>query len=56
MCLGLYEISDLNGEEIVGSFQEKELQKTNQKELRSHMSNGKNMVIILIAGLIKKIL
>ena len=27
-----YEISDLNGEEIVGSFYEKELQKTNQKE------------------------
>ena len=29
-----YEISDLNGEEIVGSFYEKELQKTNQKEFR----------------------
>ena len=29
-----YEISDLNGEEIVGSFYEKELQKTNQKEIR----------------------
>ena len=27
-----YVISDLNGEEIVGSFHEKELQKTNQKE------------------------
>ena len=27
-----YVISDLNGEEIVGSFYEKELQKTNQKE------------------------
>ena len=27
-------ISDLNGEEIVGSFYEKELQKTNQKEFR----------------------
>ena len=27
-----YAISDLNGEEIVGSFYEKELQKTNQKE------------------------
>ena len=26
-----YVISDLNGEEIVGSFYEKELQKTNQK-------------------------
>ena len=29
-----YEINDLNGEEIVGSFYEKELQKTNQKEFR----------------------
>ena len=29
-----YVISDLNEEEIVGSFYEKELQKTNQKELR----------------------
>ena len=29
-----YEISDLNGEEIVGSFYEKELQKTNQDEFR----------------------
>ena len=30
-----YIISDLNGEEIVGSFYEKELQKTNQKEFRN---------------------
>ena len=29
-----YIISDLNGEEIVGSFYEKELQKTNQKEFK----------------------
>ena len=29
-----YVISDLNEEEIVGSFYKKELQKTNQKELR----------------------
>ena len=29
------EISDLNGEETVGSFYEKELQKTNQKEFRT---------------------
>ena len=29
-----YVISDLNGEPITGSFYEKELQKTNQKELR----------------------
>ena len=29
-----YVISDLNDEEIIGSFYEKELQKTNQKEFR----------------------
>ena len=29
-----YVVSDLNGEEIIGSFYEKELQKTNQKEFR----------------------
>ena len=29
-----YVISDLNGEEIIGSFYEKELQKTNKKEFR----------------------
>ena len=29
-----YVISDLNNEEIIGSFYEKELQKTNQKEFR----------------------
>ena len=29
-----YVISDLNGEKIVGTFYEKELQKTNQKEFR----------------------
>ena len=29
-----YEISDLNGEEIVGSFYEKGVQKTDQKEFR----------------------
>ena len=29
-----YVISDLNDEEVVGSFHEKELQKTNQKEFR----------------------
>ena len=28
-------INDLNGEEIVGTFYKKELQKTNQKELRN---------------------
>ena len=30
----IYDISDLNGEEITESFFEKELQKTNQKEFR----------------------
>ena len=29
-----YVINDLNGEEITGTFYEKELQKTNQEELR----------------------
>ena len=29
-----YVINDLNGEEIIGIFYEKELQKTNQKEFR----------------------
>ena len=29
-----YTITDLNGEQIIGSFYEKELQKTNQKEFR----------------------
>ena len=29
-----YVINDLNGEEIIGTFHEKELQKTNQKEFR----------------------
>ena len=55
-----YVINDLNGEEIVGTFYEKELQKTNQKELRiekvikrkgdKFMLNGKNTIIRLIAG------
>ena len=30
----IYAISDLNGEEITGTFYEKELQKTNRKEFR----------------------
>ena len=59
-----YVINDLNGEEIIGKFYEKDLQKTNQEEFRiqkvtekketSYMSNGKDMIIHLIAGLIKK--
>ena len=51
-------INDLNGEEIIRTFHEKELQKTNQQEFRvekvikekviNYMSNGKIMVVHLI--------
>ena len=34
-----YVINDLNGEEIIGTFYEKELQQTNQKEFRIEKSN-----------------
>ena len=61
-----YVINDLNGEEIIGTFYGKELQKTNQEELGiekvikrkvdTYMSNGKGMIIHLIAGLIKMVL
>ena len=37
-----YNISDLNGEEIMGSFYEKELQKTDQKEFRIEKVIKKN--------------
>ena len=57
-----YLIIDLNGEEIIGSFYEKELKKT-KKEFRiekgketNYMSNGKDITTHLIAGLIKRIL
>ena len=60
-----YTINDSNGEKVIGTFYEKELQKTNQKEFRiekvlkknmiSCMLNGKGMIIHLIVGLIKKI-
>ena len=59
-----YAMSDLNGEEIIGIFYEKELQKSSQKEFRiekvlkkkviNYMSKGK-VIIHLIVGLIKKI-
>ena len=59
-----YVIDDFNGEQIIGTFYEKEFQKTNQQEFRiekvikkketSYMSNGKGMTVHLIAGLIKK--
>ena len=61
-----YVISDLNGEEIMGSFYEKELQKTHQKELRIEKvikRKGNKLCLKwkgynthLIAGLIKRIL
>ena len=53
-----YVINDLNSEEIIRTFYEKELQKTNQQEFRiekvikekliNYMSNGKIMVVHLI--------
>ena len=56
--------NDLNGEEIVETFYEKKLQKTNQKKFRvekvikkkvtSYMLNGKTTIALLIVGLIKK--
>ena len=58
-----YVINDLNGEEIIGTFYEKELQKTNQQECRlekvikkeiSYKSNGKVVIVHSIAGLTKK--
>ena len=58
-----YVINNLNGEEIAGNFYEKELQKINQKEFRikklmkkkcDYMLNGKDTIIHLIVGLIKK--
>ena len=55
-----YVISNLNGQEIVGTFYEKELQKSNQKEFRVEnvikrkgeklYVNWKGMIICLIAG------
>ena len=61
-----YAINSLDGEPITGRFYEKELQKTSQKKFRIEKvikrkgdkctSNGKVMIIHLIAGLMKKIL
>ena len=55
--LWTYIISDLKGEDIVGMFYEKELNKTNQKEFRvEKVKRAKDMIILLIGGLmIKKI-
>ena len=62
--LWTYVISDLNDEEVIRSFYEKELQKTSQEKFRNKkylkekvincMSNGKGMIIYLIVGSIKK--
>ena len=59
-----YLINDLNGEQIKSRFYEKELEKTDQKEFRiekviktkviNYTSNGKDIIILLIVGLIKK--
>ena len=57
--LWTYVISDLNGEPIIESFYQKELRKTSQEKFRkviNCMSNGKDMTIHLIVGLIKKTL
>ena len=61
-----YVINDLNGEEIIGTFYEKELQKINQKEFRTrkslkekeanNMSNGKDVIILLITEITKMML
>ena len=55
-----YVINDLSGEETVGKFYEKELQKTNQQNVgekkslketeKNYLSNGKIMIIHLVAG------
>ena len=59
-----YFISDLSVKEIAGTFYERELQKTNQKEFRvqkviknmaiNNMLNEKAKLVILIGALIKK--
>ena len=59
-----YLIEDLNGEEIIGTFCERELQKTNLKEFRikkviktkskDYMLNGKIAIYFLTVGLKKR--
>ena len=60
-----YFINDFNDKEIIRTFYEKKLQKTNQEEFRIekvikkrviYMLNGKDMIIHLIIGLIKRML
>ena len=60
-----YVISNLNDEELVETFYEKELQKQIKKSLKlkklsknkviNYMLNGKAMIILLLLGLIKKV-
>ena len=60
----MYVISDLNGEEILGTFYENELRKTNQTKFKTEkiikrkcvklISNGKVTLILLTVGLIQK--
>ena len=62
--LWTYLIEDLNGEEIIGTFCERELQKTNLKEFRikkviktkskDYMLNGKVATYFLTVGLKKR--
>ena len=59
IVLWAYVINYLNGDKIIETFYEKELQKTNQQECSiekviNYMSNGKVMIVRLITGLIKK--
>ena len=59
-----YPISDLNGEPVGGTFYKKELQKSSQEKFRIEKvikrkydnctSNGKDRIIYLIVGLIKR--
>ena len=50
-----YVISDLNVQEIVGTFYEKKLQKTDQKEFRvEKVVKKKGMVVLLIVGFTKR--
>ena len=52
-------MSDLNVEEVVGTFYEKELQKNyirvEKVNVANNMLNGKAMIILLTVGLIKNI-
>ena len=57
-------IENCNGEKIIGTFYEKELQKTNHKEFNigkkirekviNYMANGRVTIILLTVGLIQK--